>query len=128
MSYSILQFNTFLYYNNNWSHDLNGCGLTIFLVFHSYDDLWCSIVPGHHVRGHHECLVSCSSKTKIQDLKELKKQQQTKTIKNKQTNKQTKENKKDKLSTRERRVRPLPPPRGVVYIYLTENTPPTITI
>lgn len=43
--------------------------LTVLLVLHAQDDLWGSVVSGHHVWSHHEVSASCSGQAEIQDLK-----------------------------------------------------------
>lgn len=47
----------------------NSSGLiTIFLILHAQNDLWGTVVSGHHVGGHHEVSAGCPSQAKIQDL------------------------------------------------------------
>ena len=42
--------------------------LTVLLVAHAQDDLWRSVVSGHHVGGHHEAGASCPGQAEVQDL------------------------------------------------------------
>lgn len=42
--------------------------ITIFLILHAQNDLWGTVVSGHHVGGHHEVSAGCPSQAKIQDL------------------------------------------------------------
>lgn len=47
----------------------NSSGLiTIFLILHAQNDLWGTVVSGHHVGGHHEVSAGGPSQAKVQDL------------------------------------------------------------
>lgn len=46
----------------------SSCLITIFLILHAQNDLWGTVVSGHHVGGHHEVSAGCPSQAKIQDL------------------------------------------------------------
>ena len=41
---------------------------TVLLVLHPQDHLGGTVVPGHHVGGHHEVGASCPGQSKVQDL------------------------------------------------------------
>lgn len=42
--------------------------LTILLILHAKDDLWSTVVSGHHVGSHHEVSAGRPCQAKVQDL------------------------------------------------------------
>ena len=50
----------------------NGPHVNILTVTHAQNNLWCSVIPRHDIRSHHECCTSCTCKAKVKDLLNVK--------------------------------------------------------